>query len=275
MQTAAPEFFRAMGTRIIRGRAFADADRVGAPPVMLVSASMAAALWPGRDALGQCLRVSADTMPCATVVGVTEDIRQTGLRNDAEGQYYLPIEQHPSANPVVFVRVDGDATRYVETVRRRLQRLMPGASYLTVTPMHDIVAPAMRSWQLGATMFVALGVLALVLAVVGLYSVIAYGVVQRTRELGVRRALGAPLRHVLWLVLRDGVQFTVLGLALGGAIAVGAGRWIAPLLFGERPTDPWVYGAVTTVLFLAAMGASILPALRAARVAPSVALRAD
>jgi ABC-type antimicrobial peptide transport system permease subunit len=185
------------------------------------------------------------------------------------------MEQRPSADPAVFVRVDGEVTRYAETVRRRLQRLMPGAAYLAVTPMHDIVAPAMRSWQLGATMFVALGVLALVLAVIGLYSVIAYGVAQRTRELGVRRALGAPLRHVLWLVLRDGVQFTVLGLALGGAIAAGAGRWIEPLLFGERPTDPWVYGVVTTVLFLAAIGASVLPALRAARVAPSVALRAD
>jgi len=117
--------------------------------------------------------------------------------------------------------------------------------------------------------------LALILAAVGLYSVIAYGVVQRTRELGVRVALGAGTPDVVWLVLADGVRFTILGLGMGGAISLALGRWVEPLLFGEHATDPLVYGAVTGILTVTAVAASLAPAHRASRVDPNVALRAD
>ena len=113
------------------------------------------------------------------------------------------------------------------------------------------------------------------LAAVGLYSVIAYGVAQRTRELGVRVALGAQVPDVLWLVLRDTIRFTILGLLLGSAIALAAGQWVEPLLFGERATDPLVFGAVTGILALTAVIASIVPARRASRIDPNIALRAD
>jgi predicted permease len=275
LQGASPEYFHTVGTRVIRGRSLTDADRAGAPPVMLVSEAMANALWPGRDAIGQCLRVSADTMPCRTVVGITEGIKQSSLSDDPGMQYYLPIDQFNPAQASLFVRIAGDASGSAETVRRRLQRLMPGAAYITVTPLREIVDPEVRSWQLGATMFVAFGALALVLAAVGLYSVIAYGVAQRTKELGVRMALGARVADVLWLVLRDTIRFTALGLVLGGAIALAAGRWVEPLLFGEHATDPLVFGAVTGILALTAVTASILPARRASRVDPNIALRAD
>jgi putative ABC transport system permease protein len=275
LQGASPEYFRTVGTRVIRGRSLTDGDRAGAPPVMLVSEVMATMIWPGQDAIGQCLRVSADTVPCRTVVGITEDIKQSSLSDDLGAHYYLPIGQYYPEQASLFIRIAGDASRSAETVRRRLQRLMPGASYITVTPMRDIVDPEVRSWQLGATMFVAFGVLALVLAAIGLYSVIAYGVAQRTKELGVRMALGARIPDVLWLVLRDTIRFTALGLVLGGAIALAAGRWVEPLLFRERATDTLVFGAVTAILTLTAVAASILPAHRATRVDPNVALRAD
>jgi putative ABC transport system permease protein len=275
MQAASPEYFHTFGTRVIRGRRFTDADRAGARAVMLVSEAMARTLWPGQDAIGQCLRVNADTMPCSEVVGITENIKQSSLSDDLGLQYYLPMDQSNPAGASLFIRMTGDASRSAEAVRRRLQRLMPGVSYVTVTPMRDIVGPEERSWRLGATMFVALGALALILAAIGLYSVIAYGVTQRTRELGVRVALGARVPDVLWLVLRDTIQFMVLGLALGGAIALAAGRWVQPLLFGERATDPLVYGAVTGILALTAIAASVLPARRASRVDPNIALRAD
>jgi ABC-type antimicrobial peptide transport system permease subunit len=242
---------------------------------MLVSEAMANTLWPGQDAIGQCVRVGADTAPCRTVVGITEGIKQSSIGDDPGTQYYMPIGQYNPDQAALFVRMAGDASAAAETVRRRLQRLMPGASYVTVTPMRDIIDPEVRSWQLGATMFVAFGVLALVLAAVGLYSVIAYGVTQRTRELGVRVALGAQVPDVLWLVLRDTIRFTILGLLLGSAIALAAGRWVEPLLFGERATDPLVFGAVTGILALTAAAASLLPARRAARVDPNIALRAD
>jgi putative ABC transport system permease protein len=275
LQAASPEYFRTVGTRIIRGRSLTEADRAGAPPVMLVSEATAKTLWPGQEALGQCLRVSADTAPCRTVVGITEGIKQSSLSDDPGTQLYLSLDQYNPENASLFVRMDGDASRAAEMVRRRLQHLMPGESYVTVTPMRDVVGREEQSWQLGATMFVALGVLALVLAAVGLYSVIAYGVAQRTRELGVRVALGARTPDVLWLVLGDGVRFTILGLAIGGAISLAVGRWVEPLLFGERASDPLVFGAVTGILTLTAVAASILPARRATRVDPNVALRAD
>jgi len=275
LQAASSEYFRTFGTRVIRGRSLTEADRAGSQPIMLVSDAMAKTLWPGQDALGQCLRVGADTAPCRTIVGITENIKQSSLSDDPGTQYYLPIGQASEEQAALFVRIAGDASQSAETVRRRLQRLMPGASYVTVTPMRDIVDPEVRSWQLGATMFVAFGLLALVLAAVGLYSVIAYGVTQRTRELGIRVALGAQVPDVLWLVLRDTIRFTVLGLALGGAIALVAGRWVQPLLFGEHAADPLVFGAVTGILVMTAVAASIIPARRASRVDPNIALRAD
>jgi putative ABC transport system permease protein len=274
LQAASPEYFHTLGTRVIRGRSITDADRAGAPMVMLVSEAMAKWLWPGQDAIGQCLRF-ADTAPCRTIVGITEGIKQSSLSDDPGTQYYLPIGQYHPENAQLFIRIDGDASRATETVRRHLQRLMPGGVGVVVTPMRDIMGREERSWQLGATMFVALGVLALVLAAVGLYSVIAYGVVQRTRELGVRVALGAETPDVVWLVLADGVRFTILGLVVGSAIALVGGRWVEPLLFGERATDPLVFGAVTGILTLTAVAASILPAHRATRVDPNTALRTD
>jgi len=160
-------------------------------------------------------------------------------------------------------------------VRRALQKIMPGTSYVTVRPMTEIFDPTIRSWKLGATMFVAFGALALILAAIGLYSVIAYNVVQRTHEMGVRVAFGAQMRDVVQLILGEGLRVTLIGLAVGGAVALYAGRWVAPLLFNVKPSDPLVFGAVVGVLLAAAVLASLVPALRAARVDPNVALRSE
>src|SRR5213075_652628 len=140
----------------------------------------------------------------------------------------------------------------METVRRSLQKLMPGASYVTARPMSEVFDPTIRSWRLGATMFVAFGGLALLLAAIGLYSVIAYNVVQRTHELGVRVAFGAQVRDVMRLVLGEGLRITLAGMVIGGAIALWASRLVAPLLYEVKPTDPLVYGLVIVVLLVAA-----------------------
>ena len=159
--------------------------------------------------------------------------------------------------------------------RRSLQQLMPGVSYVTVTPMSTIMAPVVRSWQLGATMFAIFGALALLLAAIGLYSVIAYNVAQRTHEMGVRVALGAQVRDVVSLIVREGLRVVLPGVLLGSLIALAAGKWIAPLLFEVSPKDPPVLIAVVVTLTLTAVAASLAPALRAARVDPNEALRAD
>jgi ABC-type antimicrobial peptide transport system permease subunit len=141
--------------------------------------------------------------------------------------------------------------------------------------MRDIVEPEVQSWRLGATMFVAFGGLALVLAAIGLYSVIAYDVAQRTHELGIRIALGARVRDLVLLVIGDGLRVALLGGAAGGIIALVAGHWLRPLLFDESPRDPVVFGTVAIVLFGAALLASGVPALRAVRVDPNEALRSE
>jgi predicted permease len=275
LQAADADYFRTVGTRILRGRGLTAEDRKNAPLVALVTEAMASALWPGQEPLGQCMRINADTAPCTTIVGVTEDMKQNSITDDAGLHYYLPIAQfHPEA-AVIFARARGDAGELQETMRRRLQPLMPGDGYVTVTRMHDIVDPGIASWRLGATMFLAFGGLALVLAGIGLYSVIAYDVAQRTHELGVRIALGARLRDLVRLVLGDGLRFALLGVAAGSGIALWAGRWIEPLLFDQSPRDPFIFGAVAAVLLTAALIASLIPALRASRVDPSMALRVE
>jgi len=276
LNSVTPEFFNTFGTRVIRGRGFNAADAKGAPLVAIVSQGMAKTLWPGRDAIGQCLRVNGDTKPCTTVVGISEEIHQKGMETDsATYSYYMPWAQF-GGDPYLLVRAaGGDAGKIAETVRRRLQREMPGASYVTTTPYGEIVGQITRSWELGATMFVAFGALALVLAAIGLYGVIAYSVAQRTHEMGVRMALGAQMRDVVRLVVADGVKLGAIGLVVGAGVAISAARWVKPLLFRESPGDPLVFVLVTAALLGVTVLASWIPARRAARVDPQVALRTE
>ena len=274
-QMASAHYFETVGTRILRGRGITDADRADAPLVAVVSEGMANAVWPGKDAIGQCLMLDSRSAPCRTVVGIAENIRQSSLTKAETLQFYLAIEQLRPEEAILFVRVRGNAADHAESVRRRLQPMMPGAGYLNVMPMRDILDPRERSWQLGATMFVVFGGLALVLAAIGLYSVIAYAVAQRTQEIGVRIALGAGAADVVRLVLGEGVRFAVIGIALGSGVALWASRWVGPLLFSVSAKDPAVYGLVAFVLLAAAVVASALPAAKASRVDPNVALRAE
>ena len=275
LNSVSPDYFATFGTRILRGRSITDEDTPTAPRVMVVSDGMAKRLWPGREAIGQCVRVRADTMPCTTVIGIAEDIRERNLAGDsANYSYYVPATQL-SGGPGLAVRTAGPAVRVAETIRRGLQRVMPGASYVTVTPFREIIGRQTQSWELGATMFAAFGLLALALAAVGLYGVIAYNVAQRRHEMGVRIALGARVRDVVLLIVRDGVTLAAAGLAVGALIALGTSRWIGPLLFQESARDPLVFAAVVLVLLAVTVAASWIPALRAARVDPQTALRTE
>ena len=274
-QTATTDYFSTMGTRILRGRGFTEADRANAPMISVVSDGMAKVLWPGKDALGQCMRVRADTMPCTTVVGIAEDMVQGDLTSDKKYQYYLPLEQASPGGGFVMVRMRGNPAAQQEAVRKAMQRVMPGQSYVTTKPFIEIVDQQRRSWQLGATMFVAFGVLALVVAAVGLYGVIGYNVTQRMHELGVRVALGAQARDILRLVVGQGVRFGLAGVALGTLLAYAASRWLEPLLFQQSPRDPVVYTAVSAMLVLVALAASGAPAVRASRADPNTALRSE
>ena len=226
---------------------------------MVVGASMARRLWPGKDAIGQCIRVDADTRPCTYVVGIAENIKEQNLDNDPGYFYYLAVAQDTPAGGGLFIRTRGNAAELVESVRRRLQREMPGDAYVTVSPFDDFLGRATRSWRVGANMFLSFGLLALVLAAIGLFSVISYNVAQRTHELGVRAALGAQAGDLIRLVLSEGMRLGIIGIITGAVIALVCSRWIAPLLFNESPRDPVVFGLVTGVLVMVVFLASFIP----------------
>ena len=276
-QTASGDYFGTMGTRILKGRAFNEQDRGGTPRVAVVSQAMASVLWPGKDALGQCMRVHADTLPCTTVVGIAEDAVQRSLgADDRRFHYYLPMEQDdPAGGYALLLRMKNDPVHQVEPVRKALQRVMPGLSYVTVRLLGDIVADQRRSWQMGATMFVAFGGLALLVAAVGLYGVIGYNVAQRMHELGVRIALGAQWSDVVRLVMEQGIRFALAGVAVGLVVALYTARWIEPLLFQQKAKDPLTYGVVALLLIGVTVVACAIPAFRAAKADPNFALRAD
>jgi ABC-type antimicrobial peptide transport system permease subunit len=266
-----------MGTRLLRGRGIESSDVAGAPRVMVIGASMGEVLWPGQDPLGKCVRIGrVDTVPCTSVVGVAEDIQVRSFEAETRlFYYYLPSAQKDPHEGGLFVRTSGDPRQFIEPLRRRLQEEMPGSSYVTVERLGELIESETRSWVMGASMFSALGALALLLAAVGLYSVIAYNVAQRRQELAVRVALGASAGDVMRMVVSGGLRLAMFGAVVGGALVLLAGRWIAPLLFEQSPRDPVVFGTVTGALLVVAVLASAIPAFRGARADPNLALRAE
>ncbi len=281
-QITTPDYFRVMQTRILRGRGFTDADREGTPRVTVVSDAMARALWLGRDALGQCIRVgigaapSAATTPCTRVIGIAENTAQQNLTDDPRFMYYLPAEQVAPDVSTLYVRLaTPNARGEVEHLRRALMRVMPGNGFVVVRPLEDIVDDQRRSWELGATLFTAFGGLALVVAMVGLYGVVSYSVEQRRHEIGVRMALGATRGRVARLVAGYALRATALAVVIGTLIAIVVAPRTQPLLFAESAFDPLVYVVVAATMLAAAMAASLVPATRAAGMDPNVALRAD
>jgi len=279
-QVADPDYFTVMGTRIVRGRPFTAQDGEAAPKVALVSESMAQALWPARDPIGQCIQVSFTATPdrsCISVIGVAEDARQQSITDEQRFMYYLPLDQvNPSWGSQIFLRIaSGEAIAASERVRLALNAVMPGEGYVAVQPLEELVDRQRRSWRLGATMFVAFGVLALLVAAVGLYGVIAYNVAQRMHELGVRIALGAQARDVVKLVVGQSIAFALAGVAIGLTVALVGARWLQPLLFQQSARDPGVYAAVAGLLLLVALVASAVPAFRATCADPNTALRSD
>jgi len=270
------DYFATAGTRLLRGRAFTRGDITGAERVAIVNETMAQALWPNGDPIGACLLM--DTMPCARVVGVVEDARRFALREPPAMQYYIPLGEERVlgfGGRKMFVRPRGDVASLRESLRAELVRLDPGIGFVTIELLQDSLDPQIRPWRLGATMFGVFGGLALLVAAIGLYSVIAYLVTQRTHELGVRIALGAQGRDIVRLVVRHGVGLSVVGIAIGGLLALNTGRWIEPLLFDTSPRSPAVYLLVTAVLLVVAVAASVVPASRAARVDPLEALKSE
>lgn len=271
-------YFETMGARVLQGRAFGSGDVAGAPPVVMITQSLARVIWPDGSALGRCIVTDpADDSPCREVVGVVEDTRYSSVFDAPALMFYLPMAQVPGRGTMrgLLVRLRGDSEAGIAAVRTALHSLEPGLPYVQADILAERVAPYLQPWRLGAVMFTAFGVLALALASLGIYGVVAYDVAQRRREMGVRVALGARASMVLRMVLSDAVRVVGLGLLLGIMLSLAAGRAIQPLLFEVSARDPVVHGAVGIVLLTIALFAAAVPAWRAARVQPTEALRDD
>lgn len=272
------DFFATMGTRLLAGRLFQDDELRSPSRVMLVNELVAKAYWPGRNPVGICVSLGSDST-CTSIIGIVQNVMLFNMVNDDRAMVYLPpthpvfgVGRHPLA---ILVRTEGDPADVVSTIRARLQGMSPRMPYVQVSPFAELLAPQLRPWRLGATMFTLFGALALVIAAVGLYSVMAYWVSQRTHEIGVRMALGAQSDDVVRLVVRQASRPIVVGILIGGVSAFVASRWVEDLLYETSPHDPATYGIAAAALVLSGLLASVAPARRSAAVDPATALRAD
>lgn len=273
-----PDFFNAVGMRILRGRPFRPADGPNAPRVVIINQTFARVVWPSEDPIGKCLIVDARTAPCTTVIGVVSDAHRGDVIEPPAMMVYFPLAQgEPWDSPrVVLVRTrPGMAAGVLREASNELKTAFPNADAAAVLRLSAAVDAQARSWSLGATLFTAFGLLAFLVAGVGVYSVVAYGAAQRTHEMGVRIALGANASEIIDLVLADGLRAVTIGIAIGLLAAVLLGRFISSMLFGVTPTDPSIMILVAVSLCVLGAVASLVPALRASRVDPMAALRSD
>jgi predicted permease len=277
VNAASPGFFATTGTRLLRGRDFTPQDVAGATRVAVVNQTMARLLWPGGDALGKCLKIGGEEAPCSSVVGVVEDARRSDLQEGPTLQYYVPVAQAPAAlsSRALFVRARGDAEELQGRVRQEVQSLEPGLPLVEVRSLQDLVAPQLQPWRMGMAVLSFFGLLALLLALVGLYGVIAHTLEKRRYELGVRIAHGAQRSDVLWLVLRQGLGIGAVGAAGGVLLALGTARFLQPLLFQVSAQNPWILGSTSALVVLLALLASWISAQKTRHLDPAVVLRAE
>jgi predicted permease len=269
------DYFAAMRMSFAAGRAFTADDREGAPGVCIINESLAKRLFPGESALGKIMLRGRDAELKAQIVGVIHDVKTNGLNVPAPDEIYYPIRQLPRPGMAIVARTDGDAAALQPILRSTVAAVDKDQPISFFATLDTNVAQSLGVQRIVASLTSIFAGLALVLSAIGLYSVLAYAVSQRTSEIGIRMALGARPGQVVGLVLRDGLRLVIVGLVAGLAAAAGAARLIETLLFGVRPLDPIVYGGVAAGFTIVAIVACLVPSLRASRIDPLLALRAE
>src|SRR5215510_9520632 len=269
-------YFRTLGMRLIRGRLFDGRDTADAPMVALINETTARKYWPDEDPVGKSFTLNFSSwFPKAEIIGVVSDIKTYGLNMPPYTEIYRPDSQLPSDDCQLIIRTKAAPETLAAAVREAMGRIDRDIPLRSVRTMEGVVADTLWRARLSAWLLGLFAALAAALAAAGLYGVMSYSVNQRTKEIGLRMALGAEDRDVLRMVIGEGFKLTVAGLALGLAFAFALSRFIASQLFGVTATDPLTYGGVATMLAMVAMVACYIPARRAARVDPMVALRRE
>ena len=265
-----PRYFETMRIALVQGREFDTTDRVGATGAVIVNEALARRYWPDGVAIGKQIRRGSSTL---TVVGVTSDGKYRSLSEQPLPYFYLSLGQYPQSDLSLHVRTDREPVAVAGAIRATVRELDPDLPLTDVRTLEDHLGLMLMPLRAAAALLAAFGALALTLAVVGIYSVMAYTVSQRTREVGIRMALGARLGDVLALVLRQGLVVVAAGLLAGAAAAAVVTRFAASLFHGVSPTDPMTFAGALGLLGAAGLAAALVPALRAARIHPSEALR--
>ncbi len=269
-----PDYFQVMQAPLLRGRVFTEADEEGKQPVAIIDETTARKFWPSRDPLGRVLRFGQDpTQPWTTVVGIVKDIKNDGLDTDGVPHMYVPIYQSSRRDLSIVLRTSLPASVLEPQIRREIQSIDPGLPVFNVSSMNEVVDRSLSSRRFSAELVGGFASVALLLASIGIYGLLAYMVGQRSREIGLRMALGARRWDVLKLILRKGVVLAGVGIVAGVGIAAATTSMMASLLYGVHPHDLFVFVAVPLLLFAVAVLASCIPARRATKVDPMFALR--
>jgi len=274
-------YMETIGVKLRQGRFFDDHDDAQSQPVAVINETMARQFWQGEDALGKRFKLgSVDSQnPWATVVGVVGDVKEMGLEAPAKAEMFFPYQQLPrmiwNMPRDLAVRTTGDPMSVAAAVRQAVWSVDRNQPVSNIRTMNEILAEEVAQRRIGMTLLAAFASLALALASLGIYGVLSYSVAQRTQEIGVRMTLGAGRKDVLRMVLADGMRLAAAGVAIGLGVSFALTRLMAGLLFGVSASDPRTLAGVTLLLIVVALVACFIPARRATKVDPMVALRVE
>ena len=277
-QAVSPDYFGVMQIPLLRGRAFTDRDTVrpdGFRDVAIINRRLAERMWPNADAIGKRINCDHDNVGCAEIVGIVGDVKHNSLVDEAGYDLYYPCFQSYAKQTHFVARTQGDPMTFAKDIQRAIWQVAPDTGVFNVMPVTRLSANTVWQSRVWGLLFGIFSTIALVLAVAGIYGVMAYFVTQRTREIGVRIALGAQWHDVLTLVLKSGMLLVAVGLTIGIAGALALTRLMSTLLFEVSPTDPLTFAAVVLCVILATLLACYIPARRANRIDPLIALRCE
>jgi putative ABC transport system permease protein len=271
-QVAMLDYFHAMGIQLKAGRLFNEADRDGAPPVAIINETMARRFWPDESALGKRIVIRNDTA-AREIVGIVSDIKHFGLDRDAEPEMYVPFNQRVIDLIPVVIRAKGDPAQLAGAIRQEVQAVDPMVAISKIKTVPELRADSLAERRFTLLLLAIFAGLAMTLSVTGIYSVMSYMVTERTREIGVRMALGANQGDVLNFMIRRGMIPALIGVTAGLGLAFATTRVIESLLYSVSATDPLTLVVVALLLTIVALLACYIPARRATKVDPQVALR--
>jgi predicted permease len=270
-----PEYFHLMGMTLRRGRMFTDLDTDGVEPVAVINESMVQTLWPNEDPIGKHVKLSRRAAAWTTIVGIVADSRTESLENINVPQIYTTLYQRGAKHLAIFLRGHLDAAAIPEQVRGQVQSVDPTLPVFSAEMLSDVVSASLDQRRFSLEIVGLFALTALVLASIGIYGVISYLVNERTREIGIRLALGAERKNILQMILRLGLALAITGAAIGLAGALIVSRLMGSVLYGVKPTDPITFAAAAVIFITVALLACYLPARRAMKVDPMVALHCD